>query len=116
MMGTERPAEASTFATATPREPDLQSACSERPTASSPAEIPRYPHGAAMNDAERLDELRTKLCRIHGHKQLSAKQEQASLELAREIVAIEGADGVAELFSKEYHHEFARHTSASEAT
>jgi hypothetical protein len=52
-----------------------------------------------VNDAERLDELRTKLRRIDGHKELSAKQNQAALGLIREIVAIEGTDGVAELFS-----------------
>jgi hypothetical protein len=46
-----------------------------------------------MNDAQRLDELRTKLRRICGHKELSAKQEQAALDLVREIVAIEGVDG-----------------------
>jgi hypothetical protein len=45
-----------------------------------------------MSDAERLDELRTKLRRIEGHKELSAKQEQAALGLIREIVAIEGFD------------------------
>jgi hypothetical protein len=46
-----------------------------------------------MNDAERLDELRTKLRRIEGHKELSPKQEQAALGLVREIIAIEGTDG-----------------------
>jgi hypothetical protein len=51
-----------------------------------------------VNDAERLDELRTKLRRIEGHKELSARQEQAALALVREIVAIEGTDGLAEIF------------------
>jgi hypothetical protein len=60
-----------------------------RPTESSPAEIHRYPK-SAMNDAQRLDELRAKLRRIEGHKSLSPRQEQAAIEIIREIVAIEG--------------------------
>jgi hypothetical protein len=68
---------------------------------SSPAETPRYPSQCAMNDdAERLVELRAKLLRICGHKEWSAKQGEAALELMRDIVEIEGADGVAELFSE----------------
>jgi hypothetical protein len=51
-----------------------------------------------MNDAERLDVLRTRLRRINGHKELSVKQKQAALVLIREIAAIEGTDGVDELF------------------
>ena len=71
----------------------------ERPTESSPAEIHALPTRCAMSDAERLDELRTKLRRIEGHKELSPKQEQAALGLIREIAAIEGTDWVAEVFS-----------------
>jgi hypothetical protein len=56
------------------------------------------PTRCAVNDAERLDELRTKLSRINGQKEWSVKQEQSALGLVREIVAIEGTDGVAELF------------------
>jgi hypothetical protein len=55
--------------------------------------------GAAVNDAELLDGLRTKLRRICGNKDWTAKRDQAVCELVREIVAIEGTDGVAELFS-----------------
>jgi hypothetical protein len=55
--------------------------------------------GAAVNDAELLDDLRTKLRRIYGNKDWTAKRDQAACELVRQIVAIEGTDGVAELFS-----------------
>jgi hypothetical protein len=51
-----------------------------------------------LNDAERLDELRTKLRRIDGNKDWTAKRDQAACELVREIVAIEGTEGLSELF------------------
>jgi hypothetical protein len=54
---------------------------------------------SAMVDAERLVVLRRKLCRLDGHKELSARQEQAAREIIREIAAIEGTDGLAELFN-----------------
>jgi hypothetical protein len=54
--------------------------------------------GAAVNDAELLDELRTKLRRIHGNKDWTAKRDQAACELVREIVAIEGTEGLSEIF------------------
>ena len=51
-----------------------------------------------MNDAERLDELRTKLRRINGQKDWTPKRDQAALELVREIIAIEGVDGLSAVF------------------
>jgi hypothetical protein len=51
------------------------------------------PKSAAMSDAERLVELRSKLCRLEGHKELSAKQEQAANAIVREIISIEGING-----------------------
>ena len=50
-----------------------------------------------MNDAERLDELRAKLRRVLGHKELSPKQEEYATQLVREIVSIEGPDGTKHL-------------------
>lgn len=54
--------------------------------------------GAAVNDADRLDDLRTKLRRIAGNKDWSAGRDQAACELVRQIVAIEGTEGLSELF------------------
>jgi hypothetical protein len=71
-----------------------------RPTAFAPAEIQStLPTGHTVNDAERLDDLRNKLRRIDGHKNLSARQEHAAIGIIREIASIEGTDGLAELFS-----------------
>jgi hypothetical protein len=46
-----------------------------------------------MNDVERLAELRSKLLRIAGHKNLSARQEEYGEQLVLEIIRIEGVDG-----------------------
>jgi hypothetical protein len=51
-----------------------------------------------VNDAERLDDLRTKLRRIVGNKDWTAKRDQAAYELVRQIVEIEGTEGLSELF------------------
>jgi hypothetical protein len=48
-----------------------------------------------MNDADqqRLNEIRAKIRRIDGHKELSAKQFQTFCALFRELLALTGEDG-----------------------
>ena len=76
-----------------------------RPTELSSAETQSRPQqGDAMNDDQlRLAQLRSKLLRIEGHKELSPKQKQAAERLVLEIADIETPnwrEGLKDLFEE----------------
>jgi hypothetical protein len=49
-------------------------------------------------DEARMSEIRNKLRRIDGHKDLSAKQFESLKSLTQELAALEGIDSVDDIF------------------